>query len=61
MKKKIILIGYGKWGKKIFLKLKKFHKFKIIVYTKKNKYRKKNFLLLKNIKEINVNDIYAII
>jgi hypothetical protein len=60
-KKKILLIGYGKWGKKIFLKLKKFNQFEIVVYTKKKKYIKKNFFLLKDIKSINIENIYAII
>lgn len=61
MKKKIILIGYGKWGKKIFLKLKKFQKFQVIVYTKKTEHKKKNFFLLKNIRLINAKDFYAIV
>ena len=61
MKKKILLIGYGKWGKKIFLKLKKFKKFEIIVYTKKTVHKKNNFFLLRNVKLINEKNVYAII
>jgi len=58
---KIALIGYGNWGKKIFINLKKIFQFKIIIFRKKHTNRKKNNFILTKVNILKKYNFKAII
>lgn len=58
---KIALIGYGNWGKKIFLNLKKIFQFKIFIFRKKNATHKKNYFRLTKVNILKKYNFKAII
>jgi|TARA_B110000881_G_C18410302_1_gene430582 hypothetical protein len=57
----IALIGYGKWGKKIYRNLKKVSLVNLDVYTKNNKIKDKNFNVLNKISDLKLSKLDGIV
>jgi hypothetical protein len=57
----IALIGYGKWGKKIYKNLKRITSINLNVYKKNNEIQKKNFQILRKIKDLDLNNLDGVI
>jgi predicted dehydrogenase len=58
---KIALIGYGNWGKKIFLNLKKVFQFKVIIFRRKHIIQKRKVIILNKVNNLKKYNFKAIL